>query len=179
MCLGRARICLEWYQGTGIGYHELLLVQEAYKLRRILFIKGAGEAWWWRPCDPSTLEAEACLISTHRTRKKSTQDSFLLWGSFCLFMWRKCVFTSGAAMIICVFFFKFGHYSVLLGSHVCHLSTRFLAHSMSFISFHGQRSCNVFTAFLWMLYSPFHRSDLLIFFFRDNYVLFFFFPGHS
>lgn len=84
-----------------------------------------------------------------------------------------CFYLRGCNDNLC-FFFKFGHYSVLLGSHVCHLSTRFLAHSMSFISFHGQRSCNVFTAFLWMLYSPFHRSDLLIFFFVIIMYFFFF-----
>lgn len=39
MCLGKAWICLEWYQGTGIGYHEFLLVHEAYKLGRVLVIK--------------------------------------------------------------------------------------------------------------------------------------------
>lgn len=72
MCLGRARICLEWYQGTGIGYPEFLLVHEAYKLRRILVIKERSRRGMVVKacCDPSTLEPEACRIPSPEPGRK-------------------------------------------------------------------------------------------------------------
>lgn len=36
MCLGRSRICLEWYQGTGVDYPQFLLMNEVYKLRLLV-----------------------------------------------------------------------------------------------------------------------------------------------
>lgn len=153
MCLGRSRICLGWYQGTGIGYHECLVVHEAYKLRRILAMKESSRGGMVvSSCDPSTVEeVEACGVSFHRTRKRSppllSALPFLFFFFFCLFTLRMCVFISGAAVIAFVLVYLVWPLFSVTGEMCLPSKQQFFWHIPS-LSFHvlpwAERSCNVF-----------------------------------
>lgn len=154
MCLGRIRICLGWYQGTGMGYHEFLLVHEACKLRILVMKESSRPGMVVISCDPSTSEeAEACRISFHRIRKKRKELLSAL-PFFLLICLKNCAFISGAAVIVFVpVYFVWPLFSVIgeLGLPSKH---QFFWHMPS-VSFHAlpwaERACNVFIYSLFFL----------------------------
>lgn len=109
--------------------------------------KGAGEARWWRPCDPSTLEAEACPSPSAEAGSRERKLPSAL--RFCLFTFKSMDFSfRGCNDNLCLsWIFSLAIIQRYWG--VMFASKPQVSGILSVLGIlRGHRSCNVTTAFI-------------------------------